>query len=393
VGSLFYGLHCSVLDGEFSRDPVIQNLQLHYREPEVLHISASLHVFKGAPIFKRGKGFDFGDERMQDGGVIFFDLTQLILRVSDPTPDGIGRVELAYAQHLLANYPERVRFIFALPRLVQVIPARVAARYVKTIEMVWRQEDNISDTVVKELKAFLSTDDSFLNYSERQDRSRRFQRLSMVANLLMGSALQVARPRNLGRYSHSNFANAYVCVSNSTVSSKWLIRWLARSPSVAGIFLLHDIIPISNPEFTLPAATIRHQCYVRRVAESARTIIVNSAYTRDCLEKYAVSANLLLPEVVVAPLGVEAGFIRDPAFRPSEPYPTTPYFVFTATIEPRKNHMMLLQVWQRLVDKLGPDCPKLLLIGRRGRPPFYPKTENTFDRACRKPAEICYRMS
>jgi hypothetical protein len=35
-----------------------------------------------------------------------------------------------------------------------------------------------------------------------------------------------------------------------------------------------------------------------RVAESAHTIIINSAYTRgtrDCLEKYAVSANLMPP--------------------------------------------------------------------------------------------------
>ena len=68
---------------------------------------------------------------MQDGGVIFFDLTQLVLRVVDPTPDGIGRVELAYARHLLAHYPRKVRFLLALPQLVQVIPTSVAARYIK----------------------------------------------------------------------------------------------------------------------------------------------------------------------------------------------------------------------------------------------------------------------
>ena len=314
---------------------------------------------------------------MQDDGVIFFDLTQLVLRVADPTPDGIGRVELAYAQYLLAHYPEKVRFLFALPRLVQVIPTRVAARYIKAIEAVWQEEDNVSDKLVIELQSFLNTDQPFLNYSERQDksrRSRRFQRFSVVADLLMSAALQAARPRNLARYSRSKFANAYVCVSNSTVSSRWLIRWLARSPSVAGIFLLHDIIPISNPEFTLPMATIRHLRYVQRVAESANTIIANSAYTRDCLEKYAATANLLLPAVVVAPLGVDAGFISDRAL----PQPTTPYFVFIATIEPRKNHIMLLQVWQRLVAKLGLDSPKLLLIGRRGGEK-YPSCENTLD--------------
>ena len=146
--------------------------------------------------------------------------------------------------------------------------------------------------------------------------------------------------------------------------------WLARSPSVLGIILVHDIIPISNPEYTLAETTIRHRGYVQRVAESAHTIIANSAYTRDCLEKYAATAKLSLPAVAVAPLGIDAGFIRQGAFR----LPTTPYFVFVATIEPRKNHIMLLQVWQRLVAKLGPDSPKLLLIGRRGW-----ENENTLD--------------
>jgi glycosyltransferase involved in cell wall biosynthesis len=137
-----------------------------------------------------------------------------------------------------------------------------------------------------------------------------------------------------------------------------------------GLILVHDIIPISNPEYTLAETTIRHRGYVQRVTESAHTIIANSAYTRDCLEAYAATAKLPLPAVAVAPLGVDAGFIRQSAVR----LPTTPYFVFVATIEPRKNHIMLLQVWQRLVAKLGRDSPKLLLIGRRGW-----ENENTVD--------------
>jgi len=39
-----------------------------------------------------------------------------------------------------------------------------------------------------------------------------------------------------------------------------------------------------------------------------------------------------------------------------------PYFVTVGTIEPRKNHALLLDVWQRL----GPDAPRLLICGARG---------------------------
>ena len=42
------------------------------------------------------------------------------------------------------------------------------------------------------------------------------------------------------------------------------------------------------------------------------------------------------------------------------------YFVVCGTIEPRKNHMTLLDVWRDLAERLGPATPKLILVGKRG---------------------------
>jgi glycosyltransferase involved in cell wall biosynthesis len=36
------------------------------------------------------------------------------------------------------------------------------------------------------------------------------------------------------------------------------------------------------------------------------------------------------------------------------------------TIEPRKNHLLILQVWRQLVLKHGSSAPKLVIIGNRG---------------------------
>lgn len=310
---------------------------------------------------------------MRSQSVIFFDLTQLVLRVVFPTPTGIGRVELAYARYLLEQYPDQVQFLFALPRRVQVIPIRVAARYINALSSVWHNEDQVSDKVIQKLQAFLKGDERFLTYREKPGhyvKSRVTQRISLVADLLMGVALEFIRPRNLSKYSDSDVPHAYVSVSNSIFSSNWIVRWLEKSPSVAGIFLLHDIIPITNPEFTLPKTTIRHHRYIRRLAETAQTIIANSTYTLDCLKQYAAGMNMALPNLVTAPLGVDESFIHWAAPRQK----CAPYFVFIATIEPRKNHLMLLQVWQRLVDKFGADTPKLVLVGRRGW-----ENENTLD--------------
>nr|WP_255720804.1 glycosyltransferase [Acuticoccus kalidii] len=56
------------------------------------------------------------------------------------------------------------------------------------------------------------------------------------------------------------------------------------------------------------------------------------------------------------------------------PAPTTelpdlveaPYFLVISTIEARKNHLLLLNLWRRLVDDIGPDAPKLIIAGKRG---------------------------
>ena len=49
-----------------------------------------------------------------------------------------------------------------------------------------------------------------------------------------------------------------------------------------------------------------------------------------------------------------------------EDVPDRPYFVYISTIEPRKNHLLLLNIWRRMIEQLGDAAPVLVLIGRRG---------------------------
>jgi glycosyltransferase involved in cell wall biosynthesis len=42
------------------------------------------------------------------------------------------------------------------------------------------------------------------------------------------------------------------------------------------------------------------------------------------------------------------------------------YFLTIGTIEARKNHMLLLRIWERLVAQMGSETPKLIIIGQRG---------------------------
>jgi glycosyltransferase involved in cell wall biosynthesis len=70
-----------------------------------------------------------------------------------------------------------------------------------------------------------------------------------------------------------------------------------------------------------------------------------------------------LPEVIVAPLGLD---LAPPGDLPDLPL-DRPYFLSLGTIEPRKNHALLLDLWEDLHATLPEAAiPRLFLVGRRG---------------------------
>ncbi|MEF8709234.1 MAG: glycosyltransferase [Candidatus Accumulibacter propinquus] len=68
-----------------------------------------------------------------------------------------------------------------------------------------------------------------------------------------------------------------------------------------------------------------------------------------------------MPPAVVALLAPA----QMPPALPSSPL-KRPYFVTVGTIEPRKNHCLLLHVWRKLIERLGNAAPQLVVIGQRG---------------------------
>src|SRR4029077_7156113 len=105
-------------------------------------------------------------------------------------------------------------------------------------------------------------------------------------------------------------------------------------------------------------------------------LIVNSAVTRDALQPHLDRAGRA-PPVLVAPFGGDL-----PAAPIDHPPPFhRPLFVYVSTIEARKNHLLLLNLWRRLAMELGESAPLLVLVGQRGW-----ETENVVDMLDRCPA-------
>ncbi|MBU9548040.1 glycosyltransferase family 4 protein [Burkholderia multivorans] len=136
---------------------------------------------------------------------------------------------------------------------------------------------------------------------------------------------------------------------------------LARR-NIRPVFLIHDLIPVTHAEFCRPGVDALHRHRIDTALRRAAGLIANSNATLESLLTEAVKAGITRPPPTVvarlAPGTVEC---------PSSPAPIDePYFVMLGTIEPRKNHWLILHVWRRLVEQMGNDAPKLVIIGRRG---------------------------
>lgn len=127
------------------------------------------------------------------------------------------------------------------------------------------------------------------------------------------------------------------------------------------LYFFHDLIPMTFPEYGRPGEAERHRRRLSTMLLTARGLIVNSAATGQELEAHASHLGVSAPPWVVA-------HPAPPVFsspNPRRPMPE-PYFVVLGTIEPRKNHLLLLNLWRRLVVELGQQVPRLVVIGQRG---------------------------
>lgn len=139
-----------------------------------------------------------------------------------------------------------------------------------------------------------------------------------------------------------------------------------RLRGVKPLLMVHDLIPITHPEFVCKGDDIQHKARIKNALKMASGIVTNSQHTLDALTQFAKQHGYTMPQVAVAPLAHGLDEPLDAHVIASKSPFSAPYFVMLGTIEPRKNHWLLLQLWQRLIDELGEKAPRLVIIGRRG---------------------------
>ncbi|MFD1796695.1 glycosyltransferase family 4 protein [Paracoccus aurantiacus] len=170
----------------------------------------------------------------------------------------------------------------------------------------------------------------------------------------------------------------YLNVGHSNLSRDLLANLADLRPAV----MIHDTIPLDHPEFTRQGQSERFRNRLIAALSLSSTIIAISEATADRIAlwrgRLAVTAR---PKIVTAHIGTRLS-AADPAAVPPEIDLQHPLFVTLGTIEPRKNHTLLLEVWDRLSESLpAGQVPRLLIVGRRGW-----ENRQVFERLDRLPA-------
>jgi len=255
---------------------------------------------------------------------VFLDISRLLTVAHRSAPSGIDRVELAYARHWAMNDPAHCTFVAEVPLLgFAALPTSLVRELVAALEESWESGTRLAAGAARRARLALPFGRPALNEALRRPVDKCF---------LLVSHRALERP--------------------ARISSM-------RRNGCHFVPLIHDLIPLHHPEFARAGQAEKHKRRIITTAAMADAIIVNSEATAVELSPW-LAARPDRPLVAVAPLGVAPPAVEAP------PVALRPYFVALGTIEPRKNHLLLLNLWRQFASTMGGAAPRLVVVGRRG---------------------------
>ncbi len=271
--------------------------------------------------------------------LLLLDISRLIWRAQRRGPTGIDRVELAYARHFLCGQSERaVLPVLHLGGFLFAPSPAGARRFVAVLARRWEASAPGSR------RAYWA--DVIRTYVHLFRGMWRF-----------GPWLRSKLRKHSG-------APIFLVVSHHHVAHDFTIARIRNRFGAKTACFIHDLIPIEYPEYFEPGCERRYHRLSSSLGRHFDAVIANSEATADALRTHirVAPASPSPPRAMrIAAPGVRA-FPRPRATGPRDE--ARPYFVVLGTIEPRKNHLLLLNLWTRLA--LTPAPPQLLVIGARG---------------------------
>lgn len=265
------------------------------------------------------------------------DVTRLASRAGRGALTGIDRVERAWLGHLL-GLPDPV-FGLVRTRLGFLLLERAGLHLLREIVDGVRRLD-----AAEWLSSFVR---------------RKNPRLAAVESALRRIALARSTQIGLARMIHRHLPTGSLAVNigHSNLAHRTL-RGLRRA-GLRLTVMIHDCIPLDFPQLARQGTPA---VFARKLAAVARhaTLVLHTTEAQRAMTEAHLRRAGRVPDGIVAPLGVP---VPQPGTLP--PTVTPPFFLTLGTIEPRKNHALLLDLWQRAAAQ-GHALPTLCIVGQRG---------------------------
>lgn len=292
---------------------------------------------------------------------VYYDATRLLARSNSPTPTGIDRVDINYAYYFDKSLEYEVFFIHQNDNVFYLI--KNGSDFLEALYEKW---------------IFGRGDDfDFENFKTKEIRSSK--RLLGDESLLLGLGghdgvdAKFISPKLFEVIEKGGLEGIYINASHHGITTEAALQFyhfMKSFLSIKIIFYLHDIIPIDYPEYVREGDDLSHKKRVGVMSDYADLVLVNSQYTKNRFSDFCSSNNIRFPCTDVALIGVEESFLEKISLSElgeiDKNITDRNYFVYVSTIEPRKNHLLLLHIWRKMVYEQVENIPKLVLIGKRG---------------------------
>lgn len=157
-----------------------------------------------------------------------------------------------------------------------------------------------------------------------------------------------------------------------SVGLQWDIGYMARlyaEKKRRGMFvvqMVYDIVPIVMPEYCVPGMERKFPQFIVDTAWTADLVFCISESTRRDLERYYERVGLRAPAMARVVLGsdIPAAQQADPAGKFG--LESGEFVLYVSTIEPRKNHQMLFNIWRELYATARESLVPLIFVGNAG---------------------------
>ncbi|WP_281840340.1 glycosyltransferase family 4 protein [Sinisalibacter aestuarii] len=267
-------------------------------------------------------------------------------RVGNGPHTGIDRVEAAYLRRFL-DEPEPL-FALVQTRFFNALLDRDGTRALAARlfgEMRWGRP-SLAMRLRRKMKPAQRAAESDV------------RRLSIAVSRKSGLAAMFGR--------HLPKGTAYIAVGQGKAVHEGVFDAIKAVERGRVHVLLHDTIPLDHPDYMTPRSASAHAQMMRAISAKADLVICNSDATRQSAERH-FEAMGRVPPMISAHLGIDMPREPDATHIPARFDLSRPYFVVLGTIEPRKNHALLLDIWERFDQTLpAGEIPKLAIVGQRG---------------------------